>query len=366
MRRVLPVAALMLAGPALAQSSVTLYGIVDAYGQVLDGRSSVARIGSGGLSSSRFGFRGSEDLGGGLRAVFTLESGLNVDDGTISQGGVFFGRQAFVGLESDWGRLTAGRQYSSTYYATLDYSIFGNQTVGPSTAVIGGFAGYEPVRGAAPGALPPATGATGSGSPARINNSLRYESPSWNGLKASVLYGAGEVAGGTSDSRVFDLGLRYASSGFDVMLSYLDDRARGATSATSTDASTTTLAGSYTFAPLRFVAGILDFDDKRSENQDGRAFWLGADYRLGKHLLKAQFIENRPRYGSDNKTRAFGVGWVYEMSKRSQLYSSLTRFDNDDGAGAGLGRTNSAVPVGLTSSGDNSVSEFAFGIRHAF
>ncbi len=73
--------------PALAQSKVSIYGVVDAYGQYLDGRAKVGRVQSGGLNSSRLGFRGVEDLSGGLRAFFTLESGFNLDDDTIGQGG---------------------------------------------------------------------------------------------------------------------------------------------------------------------------------------------------------------------------------------------------------------------------------------
>jgi predicted porin len=84
-------------------------------------------------------------------------------------------------------------------------------------------------------------------------------------------------------------------------------------------------------------------------------------------LLKAQYVENDPRYGTDNGTKAFGVGWVYSLSKRSALYSSLTRFDNDGQAGTGgLGRFNSAIPAALTTAGDNSLTEFVLGMRHSF
>lgn len=353
--------------PALAQSTISIYGVVDVYGQYLDGASRLSRVQSGGLNSSRLGFRSTEDLGGGLRALFTLESGFNVDDGNINQGGTFYGRQAFVGLAGGWGEVTLGRQYSSIYHASNDLSVFANQPAGPSTAVIGGFGdGYEPVRGASSSTPGPSTGATGHGGPARVNNSIRYASPDFSGFRLSTLYGAGEASGSTSETRLYDVALRYTGYGFDGMLSYVDDKAqRGG--AADTRASIVTLAGSYSFAPFRIVAGYIDFDDKRPANLDGKGYWVGGQYQLGAHTLKAQFVQNKPKYGSDNKTKAWGIGWAYAFSNRTSVYSSLTRFDNDGNAGTGgLGRFNSAVPAGLTSVSDNGINELVVGMRHIF
>ena len=357
-----------LPSPAMAQSSVTVYGVVDAFGQVLDGAARQGRLQSGGLSGSRLGFRGSEDMGGGLRAFFVLESGLNLDDGSIGHGGTFYGRQALIGLTTPYGQISLGRQYSSLYTATSDFSIFGHSPAGPSTALIGGFGGgYEPVRGASNTATPPAAGATGNSGPARVNNSLRYESPAWRGFSASALYGAGEVAGAARDARLFDLGLRYSAAGVDMLVSYVDDKAVGTTAAQLTDASTVTVAATYTWQPVRFAAGYLEFNDRRGANQDGRGYWIGADYSIGDHVLKAQYVENKPKFGGDNRSMAFGIGWTYALSKRTALYSSLTRFDNDAQSGSGgLGRFNSAIPSGVTSVGDNNITELALGMRHSF
>lgn len=353
-----------LSGLAAAQSTVTVYGIVDAAAQYVDGTSRSGRLLSGGLSASRLGFRGSEDLGGGLRAYFTLESGINLDDGTVAQGGAFYGRQAFVGLQTALGSVSAGRQYASIFALTSEFSAFANSPGGASTALIGGFGGgYEPVRGATGTATPPAAGATGNGGPTRVNNSVRYETPEWQGLKASVLYGAGEVVGSTEDSRLVDLALRYKAGAFEVMASWIEDKVPG----DAVNARTGSVAASYAIGSARLYAGYIDFDDRRAASDDGKGYWVGSDYRIGSHLLKAQWVRNEPKSGVDNKTDAYGIGWAYELSRRSTLYASVTRFDNEARAGVnGLGRFNAPVPTGLTRSGDNSITELLLGMRHVF
>lgn len=358
---------LALSLPALAQSSVSIYGVVDAYAQYLDGQARLARVQSGGLAGSRFGFRGVEDLGDGLRAVFTLESGFTVDDGNAGQGGSFYGRQAFVGLQNEWGTMSLGRQLSSLYRATEEFSLFGSRPAGPSAAVIGGFGdGYEPVRGVAASAPSAAMGATGSGGPARVNNSLRYASPDLTGFRFSTLYGAGESSGGTSDARLFDLALQYSGASFDTVLSYIDDKAqRGGPD--DVRARIVTFAGSYSFAPFRLVAGYIDFDDRRQANLDGKGFWVGGEYRLGAHTFSTQVVQNKAKSRGDNRSTAYGIGWAYALSSRTSMYTSLTRFNNDGDAGSGrLGRFNATVPVGLTQAGDNQIDELVLGMRHSF
>ena len=364
-------AALAGANPAHAQSNSTIYGIVDVFGQYVDGASRVVRVQSGGRNGSRLGFRGTEDLGDGFKAIYTLEMGLNIDDGTFGQGGVAFGRQAFIGLKDWWGEATLGRQQSSLYYLTTDYSAFGNVAHGASTAVIGGFAGgYEPVRGGSATAVPPAAGATGNTSPARINNSIRYASPTWNGLRGTVLLGLGETAGGTKDNRIIDLSARYTKGPFDATLAYLSDKRNITPGTPNTLADTTTvaLAGSYDFdGGYKLLGGFMSVDDKRPENQDGRGYWLGGEYHFGSNTVRAQWVRNDPRYGESNKTNALGVGYQYDFSKRTAVYSAVTRFQNGANAGTGgLGRFNGPIPVGLTTAGNNNLTEVTAGIRHSF
>lgn len=345
--------------------NVTVYGIADVFLQSARGDGSLARVQSGGLSGSRLGFRGTEDLGSGLRAIYTLEAGFNADDGSSAQGGVLFGRQVFAGLRGGFGQITVGRQYSSLYFATGDFSAFTNGVYGASTALIGGFAGgYEPVRGAASNSAPPAGGATGNGGPARVNNSLRYESPSFGGLRAGVLYGFGEAAGATADQRLVDLFVRYERGAVEAILSHVDDRTAGAN---GTDVAVTTLAAAVAFGEARALAGVMNVDDGRAANQDGRGYWIGADYRIGSHLVRAQYVLNDPRFGTDNESRAIGVGYQYDFTRRTALYGALTRFDNKADAGSGgLGRWHTSIPTGLTSPADNDITELVVGLRHLF
>ena len=342
--------ALAAAGAVQAQSSVTLYGVADAFVQVANGEDTLTRLQSGGLAGSRLGVRGSEDLGGGLRAVFTLESGINLDDGTVGQSGTMWGRQAFVGLtSSSFGAVSLGRQYSSLYALSGDFSAFSNGVYGPSTALIGGFNGYEPVRGSA-------ASATGNPGPARVNNSIKYETPSFAGFKAGALWGLGETAGSTSKNRLIDVYARYSAGPLDAMVSFVDDKTAGETPS----ARTFGLSGAYSFGPARVLAGYIDVNDRSANNADGKGFWIGGDYRFGAHLIRAQYVTNKPDQGN-NDSQAFGIGYQYDLSKRTALYTSLTQFKND-----GAARWHSSVPTGLTSAGDRDITEFVAGIRHSF
>ncbi|MEO5686230.1 MAG: porin [Burkholderiaceae bacterium] len=366
--------ALALSGSVFAQSTVTLYGIIDLNGEYISGPSKAVRVTSGGLQGSRIGFKGTEDLGSGLYADFVLEGGINADVGSSAQGGALFGRQAFGALRStSLGTLSAGRQYSSIYTISSDFSAFSNTNVGPTTAALGGYAGgYEPVQGGS-GTATTQTNATGeslNGGPARVNNSVRYTTPTFSGFKASALYGAGEVTGATTKTRLFDGSVRYTANGLDLMLGIVSDKANGATPATSANVNTILIGAGYAFDAFHVEGGYLKGDDKRAIastlQHDGRGFWLGGDYRVGQSLFKAQWLDNKIDNNAvgakDAKLNAFGLGYQFDFSKRTALYSSATRFQN---TGDGLGRYNSSIS-GLTTTTDKSLTEIAVGVRHAF
>lgn len=348
--------ALAASSVAFAQSSdaqVSLYGTLDANVQMLKGAATQSRVQSGGLSDSRLGLRGSEDLGGGLKAFFTLESGINLDDGTNGQGS-FWGRQAFVGLATPYGKVSLGRQYSSIYDLTSDFSQFSNVSAGASTAVIGGFGGYEPVRGGN-------NSATGNGGPTRVNNSVKFESANYNGFTAGALWGAGEVAGNTFGNRTTDFYGRYKGYGFDAMVSVVNDKSEQL----GQNVRTVSAAAAYDWGNYRFNGGVMQVDDRTAADKDGKGYWLGASYRMGQHLFKGQYVESKNDGAlAEGKTQAFGVGYEYGLSKRTTLYSSATRFKNE-GAGY-VDRAAGLIPVGLTDPSHRNLTEVVAGIRHSF
>jgi len=377
----------LIAPAAFAQSSVTIYGIIDLGGTYIKGAATTIReTSAGGLGGSRLGFKGSEDLGGGTYVDFVLEGGLNVDTGSSAQGGTLFGRQAFGAIRNaSFGALSAGRQYSSTYLQPNEFSVFANVTgSGATAAVLGGYAGgYEPSQGGAnaAGTTTQTNSESQNGGPARVNNSVRYTTPVVGGFKASVLYGAGEITGGTGGTRLVDGSVRYTGFGLDAVVSIVSDKVAGsfATAPKGTGASvgnnvnTIMATASYRLADLRFVAGYMKGDDKRDvaevARHDGRGVWFGADYRMGPSLFKAQWInnviENNAPGVADGKTNVFGVGYQYDFSKRTAVYTSLSRFINTGFVGANTGRYNGSIS-GLTTAADHSLSEFAVGVRHSF
>ncbi len=339
---------------AAPASNVTIYGVADAFVQFSDGASRLSRVQSGGLAGSRLGFRGNEDLGGGLRALFTLEHGINLDDGTNGQG-AFWGRQAFVGLSANGiGQVTLGRQYGSLYPLTSDFSEFANGVYGPSTAVIGGFGGYEPVRGSA-------NSATANGGPSRVNNSLKLESASFGGVKVGALWGFGEATGSTTGTRVADAWLRYTGGPLDAMVSFVDDKIN----ATGFSVRTISGAAAYSFGAARLTGGVVSVDDRNTTDADGQGYWVGADYRFGQHQVKAQWVESKAENVNTGKTQAIGAGYQFDFSRRTALYTSLTRFKNEGSAGY-ANRWASTLPAGLTSASERNITEFAAGIRHSF
>ncbi|RQS52764.1 porin [Burkholderia sp. Bp8986] len=197
---------------AHAQSSVTLYGIIDeglsytnnvavagANGSVT--RGSVFALQSGVLQGSRWGLKGSEDLGGGMKAVFQLENGFNASNGALGQGGRMFGRQAYVGLSSaNAGTVTLGRQYDSV----VDY-------LGPMTANgnWGGAFFSHPFDN------------DNTDNSFRINNSVKYTSANYGGFQFGGLYGFSNSTQ-FSNNRAWSVGARYSNGPFTVAAAYLD------------------------------------------------------------------------------------------------------------------------------------------------
>ena len=193
------------AGVANAQSNVTLYGIIDEGVNVItnSGGQHLYNLSSGEIQGSRWGVRGTEDLGGGLKAIFDLENGFDINSGKLGQGGLMFGRQAFVGLSSRLGTVTLGRQYDSI----VDY-------VGP-LEVGDQWGGYIAAH---PGDLDNFNNAY------RTNNTVKYTSANYNGLTFGGTYSFGGVAGDFTSNQIWSLGAGYNNGPLVLGAAYLNAR----------------------------------------------------------------------------------------------------------------------------------------------
>ncbi|HVE06104.1 MAG TPA: porin [Paraburkholderia sp.] len=222
MKKTLMVAALtgVFATAAHAQSSVTLYGLIDAgitYTNNQHGHSNWQET-SGSINGSRWGLRGAEDLGGGLKAIFTLENGFGINDGTLKQGGREFGRQAFVGLASDqYGAVTLGRQYDSMVDYVAPLALTGTQYGGTQFA--------HPLDN------------DNLNNSFRVNNAVKYQSANYAGFKFGALYGFSNQAAGFANNRVYSAGASYSFSGFNVAAAYLQINNNGNVNPTTVNAS---------------------------------------------------------------------------------------------------------------------------------
>lgn len=189
---------------AYSQGSVTLYGLVDAgflYSNNVGGQKLYA-MSSGNLQGSRWGLKGTEDLGGGMKAIFVLENGFNVMTGALGQGGNEFGRQAYVGVSVErYGILTLGRQYDSV----VDYA--GLFEVGSQ------WASY---LGAHPGDLDNMVNTN------RTNNAVKYTSPTYSGVRFGGLYSLGGIAGQYNRNQIWSVGVGYSQGPLQLGAGYLN------------------------------------------------------------------------------------------------------------------------------------------------
>ncbi|WP_426399328.1 porin [Ralstonia sp. R-29] len=306
LRRVaLAAATCALASGAASAQSVTLYGLVDTGIEYVSHANAngngLTRIPSvTGTLPSRWGLRGAEDLGNGVKAVFTLESGFNTDTGTSGQGGRLFGRQAWVGLASDYGTVTFGRQYSMVFLSMLDADI-----LGPSQYAVGSLDAYIPN--------------------ARTDNSIGYKG-TFNGLTVGATYSfghdaaggvpasgtcAGEVAGNPSACRTMSAMVKYDAATFGVAGAY--EEQRGGTGATASF-----FNGS---APIAFT----DAGDK------DRRIVANGYVKLGNAKLSAGWIGRHLQAAAgDVRSNLYFVNGSYPLTGALTLDAGLLRIVNAD------------------------------------
>lgn len=349
-------------------SSVTVYGVIDMSmvytSKVGPGNNSRVSLDSGDAMASRIGFRGKEDLGGGLSAIFQLENGFSADDGAMATPGSLFDRKSVVGLAGRYGTLTVGRQTDYLEEIGQQYSSF--QIFGGGGVRAGHFNSLDRLTGA------------------RTNNSVRFDSVEFGGFSGSLFYGFGEVAGKTSAGQAFGVGANYRNGNAGIGAAYYQSRLAAdaiPASAGDTDLKTFTLGASYQAGPAKLFAawsqvrrptqqalgstGLVAITSATRAN----VFDVGVNYALNAKLhLLASVIHDRAdlaRAGAGatrGHTTQLNLGVDYFLSKRTDVYAMASRQSASDVLNPGVISTAySSAPAD-----DSSQNVLRVGLRHKF
>jgi predicted porin len=334
---------------AQTQTNVQVYGLIDAgVEQVTNaapGGHSMTRVISGGKNTSRWGFRGTEDLGGGLKAVFNLEGGILMDTGAAD--GALFKRQANVGLEGSFGRVVLGRSFTTTYDLVIKFDPLGFAP-NYSWATSGN-----------------ATGPSKYGMTTAFDNLIKYTGTS-GGFTYGATIGLGEQAGSNADSRKYAVGGSWFGGGFGVMASYEQINGNTVTATGRRDETTAFhLGADYKTGPWRAVAGMrgykLESGKAATPDVRGDTYWAGITYNPNAWTLTgAVYHVNTKNLPSDKDAdpTMLVARAMYALSKRTDLYLVAAHAKADHGQLVGLSRDDPGF--GSTQNG------FTAGIQHRF
>lgn len=370
-------AALAVAGLASAQSSVTLFGVLDAGVSYYDTKTNTPGGGSvkqsqwaqssSGYNSSRLGFRGTEDLGGGLAASFWLEAGLGNDTGAAGGGGTqLFNRRSTVSLSGGFGEIRIGRDYTPTFWNDTVFDPFGTNGVGTTV-------------------LYSQHAVLGDANYVRSSNTIGYFLPSnLGGFYGQLQYGLPETTkttGLTQDQTGRYVGGRfgYANGPLDVAVAYgqSDVAIPAALLGVSRDkVKTANLGASYDFGvvkpfvQLSQVKANVDFVSPFTAGTSAKynGYLIGATAPVGPGLIRASFSSETAKVGGpDGKANKFALGYVHNLSKRTALYATYAHVNNKNGEGLTVSQGTVPSPqVGFATGVPGSSNGYDFGIRHAF
>ena len=348
--------AVLATGGACAQTNVQIYGVMDAGIEHVTNASAaggdVTKVYSGGANNSRLGFRGSEDLGGGLKAVFNLESGLLIDTGSFD--GALFRRQANVGLEGKFGRVVIGRSFTTVY----DF-------VNPFDPM-----GYAPRYSWIPtgnGTLSNKYGMTTG-----FDNMVKYQGQ-FDKLKVGASYGAGEVAGNAADGRKFAAGAAYELGPLRFVLT--GERVNGVSNAAGARSQSNVYHAAAAWevnGALSLKAGHRHLELERPASAGVRAdtWWAGTNYDLtpALDLTAVVYYVNIKNGVTSSDTaadpRMLVLRAKYSLSKRTSVYATAAHAKAKGGVPVGVSRDNSE-DGGVTGFSDHQTG-LLVGIQHRF
>ncbi|MEK7886156.1 porin [Burkholderia contaminans] len=377
----LSLALLGAAGAAQAQSSVTLYGVIDTSITYVHGNNGQGNnawsMGSGNLQGSRFGLKGAEDLGGGLKAIFQLENGFDSTSGALGQGKRMFGRQAFVGLQSDqYGTLTLGRQYDPI--VDLVQGVTADNYFGSVFATPGDVDNND--------------------NSLRVSNAIKYTSPVFAGFQVEGMYALGGVAGKTGAGQTWSVAAAYNNGPVGVAAGYFYANnptpaagARAGWGSTTSDnivdgpinagyvsaksIGIAQVAGQYAFGPVTFGLGYSNAQYKPDASSGfgstekyntGRAF---VTYQVTPPLLLGLgYSYTKASGNTDAKYHQVSLGGDYSLSKRTDIYL-VGAYQHASGTQLNADGTTSAAQASVGSygiAGTKSQELVALGLRHKF
>lgn len=331
---------------AFSQSSqVSIYGVMDA-GFVHESggaQGSVTKLEGGISGGSRIGFTGSEDLGGGNSAIFTLESGILAETGNFAQGGTAFGRQSFVGLNSStWGAVTLGRQYTPAALVQVEMDPFSTGLAGTSANLL------------SPG---------GVGGNNRMNGTIKYTSPQFGGgFVTELAYAMGGVPGNASANSQYGGMFGYVAGPWAVKLAIHETR-----DASNNSGKVTWLAGRYALGDTTLYANyVINKGDSVAgiTNTDSHDVLIGATYTHGSDKYIASYIKKFDQSAAGDSPRQLAVGYIHSLSKRTSLYTSYAVIgETVPNTSAGFYTVGNATFLGTGASGNHA---FNVGMRHNF
>jgi predicted porin len=353
-KSLITLALLSATGASFAQSAVTLFGVVDA--TLAHGSGSIAsrtQLANSGYSSSRLGFRGTEDLGGGMSASFWLEAGVNNDDGqgaatnsnnqasgtgaaVAGRQGLTFNRRSTVSLAGGWGELRLGRDYTPQFWNLALFDPFGVVGVGTNQALGSSIGGPVSVR---------------------ASNTIGYFlPPNIGGLYGQFQYYLGENpsnAGATAND----------GRGAAARVGWAGGPLNAAVAFSSTDYATGRIrsvnaGGQYDFGVVKLMANYASDRVSSPVTVSGRGGLIGAIVPVGAGEVHAAYSRYRTDAAGSPRTAKFALGYVYNLSKRTALYTTFARVTNAGGAAVALN--------GSLTAPDASSTGYDFGLRHTF
>ena len=360
-KSLIALAAVAASGAAFAQSSVTVFGIVDTGIGYVDNVNKAGDnkygVYNSGNSTSRLGFRGTEDLGNGLKAGFWLEGEISGDDGNAS--GFNFKRRSTVSLMGNFGEVRLGRDLTPGYSKFISYDLFGQ--VG-----IGQFMGWSNWDGNNQTTANNNNDANGI----RSSNMISYYTPNFSGFTAGLGYGFDEKADTTNSKKGRYVGgyVAYDNGPLSVALSYDESSAltlgSGATAVNGADRNRLTLGGSYNLNVVKLNAILQQTKDDVPGGSERKvnAYMLGASAPVGAGEVKLQYALYDQK-AIDSKAHQISLGYVHNLSKRTALYGTVAYLKNEDASNLGLNAKN--LSTGGPGAGENQTG-VQLGIRHAF